>query len=262
MPARDHYKQGEFCWVDLNAHDMEGARQFYSKVFGWDAVMFDTQGGPPYAGWMLAGKNVAGMGQMSDEMKAQGIPPSWNCYICFDDAAAAEKRAKELGAHVVFPTMQAVDAGKMAFIADPTGAIFATWQPITHHGSQLWGDDNTPCWCELATKDVEAARAFYEKLCGWTCNEFPGVPSKYYVANVNRTEMTGGLMQMTAEWGDMPSHWSVYFHVADVDATCNKVTANGGKVVVPAFDAGVGRIAGCTDAQGAFFYLIKMAQPG
>ncbi|MCU0707709.1 MAG: VOC family protein [Pirellula sp.] len=258
MPARDNYSHGEFCWVDLNAHDMSAAKEFYGKLFGWQSVDFDMQGGPPYGGFLLDGKNIAGIGQMSDEMKTQGVPPSWNCYVRVQDAKATEEQAVALGAKVVESTLQITDAGHMAFLADPSGAMFATWQPITHQGSDVWGDDYSPCWCELATWDIEGAKTFYEKVFGWTCNDFPGGPTQYYVANVDATNMTGGLLKMTKEWGDMPSHWSVYFHVPNVDETCAKCTELGGKVCFPPFDASVGRMAGCTDPQGAFFYVIKL----
>lgn len=261
MPVRDSYAHGEFCWVDLNSHDMEGAKAFYQGLFGWEAVDFDTQGGPPYAGWMRDGKNVGGLGQMSDEMKAQGIPSMWNSYMKVDDAAALEKKALDLGATVAFPTMQVMESGHMNFITDPTGATFASWQPLSHHGCEVWGEDNSPCWCELATRDADGAKTFYEQLVGWTCNAFDGTPTKYYVANVNETTMTGGILEMNEQWGDVPPHWSVYFHVDDVDAACSRCDSLGGKVCFPAFNAGVGRIAGCMDPQGAFFYLIKLAPP-
>ncbi len=261
MPVREAYQPGEFTWVDLNSHNFQDAKQFYRDLLGWDAVDFDTQGGPPYAGFMWQGRNVAGLGEMSCEMKEQGIPPVWNCYVRVGDAEEVEARARELGAQVIVPTMPVMDAGRLAFFSDPTGAVFAVWEPQRHQGAQAWGDDHTACWCELATRDVEKARAFYEKLFGWRCNEFPGTPSKYYVANVGEA-MTGGLMQMTQDWGEMPSHWSVYFHVADVDATVARCIELGGKNCFPPFDAGVGRIAGCTDRQGAFFYLIKLNPMG
>lgn len=261
MPLREQYSQGEFCWVDLNSLEMGSAAQFYGQLFGWDKSDFDTQGGPPYAAWTQGGRLLGGLGQMSDEMKAQGMRPTWNGYIRVDDAAATEQRAVALGAQVIAPTMSVMNAGRMAFLADPTGAVFAIWQPQQQHGAQVWGEDNAPCWCELATRDIEQARAFYESLVGWQCADFPGTPTKYYVAHVSPTQMTGGMMQMTAEWGDMPAHWSVYFQVANVDDSCARCAALGGQVCVPPFDAGVGRIAGCTDPQGAFFYLIKLASP-
>ena len=68
-----------------------------------------------------------------------------------------------------------------------------------------------------------------------------------------------GVLQMTAEWGDMPSHWSIYVLVPDVDACVARAAELGGKVCVPAFDApGVGRIARIDDPTGAGAYVIQL----
>ena len=55
----------------------------------------------------------------------------------------------------------------------------------------------------------------------------------------------------------VPPHWSVYFQVADVDATVAAVTARGGAVNMPPTDiATVGRIAFVRDPQGAAVGLL------
>jgi len=66
-------------------------------------------------------------------------------------------------------------------------------------------------------------------------------------------------MAMTPEWGEMPSHWSLYIPVPDVDACLARAVELGGKVCVPAFDVpGVGRIARLDDPAGAGVYVIKL----
>lgn len=57
----------------------------------------------------------------------------------------------------------------------------------------------------------------------------------------------------------MPSHWSIYVLVPDVDACTERAAQLGGKVCVPAFDApGVGRIARIDDPSGAGAYVIRL----
>lgn len=259
MPVRDDYSPGEFCWVDLNAHDMEAAKAFYGQLFGWTAEDSDIQDAPPYACWTLNGQYVSGLGQMSDEMQAEGIPASWNCYIRVDIAEDAQERAVQAGGQVAAPVIEIPNALRMSFLVDPTGALFATWQPIGRQGAQLWGDPGTPCWCELSTRDIESAKGFYEAFAGWTCSQCPEVPGSYYMCSAGET-IVSGLLQMTEEWGDLPPRWSVYFRVSDVDASCAVCTELGGTVCVPPFDTPIGRIAGCADAQGAFFYLIRLTE--
>ena len=67
-------------------------------------------------------------------------------------------------------------------------------------------------------------------------------------------------MQMDASMGQMPSHWAVYFVVADCAATADKAASLGGKVVQPPFNAGeVGTAAVIQDPQGAMFMIIQFA---
>jgi hypothetical protein len=64
---------------------------------------------------------------------------------------------------------------------------------------------------------------------------------------------------MNEQWGKMPSHWAIYFLVADCDAAVAKATELGGASRMGPFDApGVGRIAAMGDPQGAAFYLITL----
>ena len=103
MPVMSQYKHGQFSWVDLNAHDAQASARFYSGLFGWNAIEQDTGGGPPYWIFELNGKQVAGMGQMSDEMKSQGAPPLWNSYVNVDNCQEIENRVAELGGNVLIP---------------------------------------------------------------------------------------------------------------------------------------------------------------
>jgi predicted enzyme related to lactoylglutathione lyase len=71
------------------------------------------------------------------------------------------------------------------------------------------------------------------------------------------------MMQMTAEWGEMPSHWSVYIVVTDLDATLARSTTHGGTICVQPFNApGVGRIARIDEPGGAGAYLIQLEAHG
>jgi predicted enzyme related to lactoylglutathione lyase len=128
MSLRTSYKSGEFCWIDLMAHDMDSAAKFYGSLLGWTADAQDTQGGPPYTIFQLGGKSVAGMGLMSEEMKSQGAPPIWNSYVNVADLQSGVDKAVQLGGSVMTPPMQVMDAGSMAIISDPGGAMLSLWQ--------------------------------------------------------------------------------------------------------------------------------------
>ncbi len=258
MPVRSEYQQGEFCWVDLMAHDMAAAKEFYGKLFGWAVFDADTRGGPPYAMFLNDGGMVAGLGETPAEMRSAGAPPTWNSYIAVDDVQATTARAADLDGTVAMPPMQILSAGSMAVLQDPTGAFVFLWQKDEHAGAQRIGDPGTVCWNELATRDIAKARAFYGGLVGWEFAPHEGTPTEYSIIKVADRD-GGGLMQMNEMWGDMPSHWMVYFAVEDIDASCEQLKQLGGTVHMPPFAISVGRIAVVADPQGAVFSLIQLA---
>ena len=73
----------------------------------------------------------------------------------------------------------------------------------------------------------------------------------------------GGMMAIDESWGPEPppSHWASYIAVDNADETVEKITANGGSVMVPPFDApGVGRMSMVADPSGANFAIIQFTQ--
>ena len=118
------------------------------------------------------------------------------------------------------------------------------------------------CWRELRTKDLGAAIEFYTKLFGWKTKQSTVTPIDYKEIIIDDTAH-GGMMSMEGDdWGDAPSHWANYIAVDSADETAEKITANGGSVRVPPFDApGVGRMAMVADPSGADFAIIQFTEP-
>ncbi|WP_448662117.1 VOC family protein [Sphingomonas sp. CJ20] len=125
------------------------------------------------------------------------------------------------------------------------------------HGSFLW--------YELMTRDAGAAKAFYDAVVGWriAAQAAPG-PIDYRMIEAHDGQ-AGGVLQLDAAMlaaGATPA-WFAYFTVDDVDASVAAIVAEGGTVMVPAWDApGVGRIAMVTDPQGIPFYVMRGATEG
>ena len=262
MTTKTSYPEGMFSWVDLVAHDLEAATEWYAQLFGWEAKTMPTGGGPAYVMFYEGGHAVAGAGQMSDEMKAQGVPPLWNDYITVTDAAAVEARAKQLGGSVMMPTMQVMDAGTMAFIQDPGGAAFGIWQPGSHVGAGLVSEPGGFCWNELMTPDVEKAKGFYGELFGWTYEAQPMPGFTYTTIKTSGGDQNGGMVPMLGpQWEGIPPHWMTYFAVASIDDTVAKVEATGGRICVPITEIpGVGRFAVINDPEGGTFTALQLAQ--
>jgi len=107
-------------------------------------------------------------------------------------------------------------------------------------------------WYELMTPDIEASKAFYTEVVGWTARAFEG--GQDYTVLMAGDQGVGGIM---AKPQDVPPHWIGYIHVADVDAAAASAQAAGARLMRPAWDVpNVGRMAPVTDPQGAGFMLM------
>ena len=73
MTNRPVAPRGAPCWVDLWTSDIEGSRQFYAELFGWQA----GEPSPDHGGYFMftrAGVPVAGaMGDMGESARQQHV---------------------------------------------------------------------------------------------------------------------------------------------------------------------------------------------
>ena len=113
-------------------------------------------------------------------------------------------------------------------------------------------------WNELVTSDPKAAAEFYGGLFGWTFDNMDMGPGGTYRVIKTGATSVGGVMKTPEQAGSMPPAWGSYVTVADVDATLKKVSALGGRVIVPPMDVPkVGRMAVIADPQGATLNVIQ-----
>lgn len=121
-------KTGEFCWNELATHDLKSAKEFYSKLLGWQYTEHEMDG-MTYT--MIKAKDDAfgGIWQIPTDKKDE-IPPHWMGYILVEDVEETVEKAKKLGATVKVPVMKAGEMGKLAMVVDPTGAHIAFWQAM------------------------------------------------------------------------------------------------------------------------------------
>ena len=143
--------------------------KFYSELFDWSFDSVPIPDGGSYALAKVKDQEIAGLFQQGEEQA--GIPPHWNSYIKVDDADDAARRCTELGATVMGEPFDVMEAGRMAVIQDPTGAVFMLWQPNQHPGAGLVNEPVTLCWNELLTRDPDAAATFYTSMFDWTAEK-------------------------------------------------------------------------------------------
>ena len=251
---------GRFLWYDLMTPDPGAAQSFYRKVAGWGIEVFE--GGPkPYDMWTRDGQPIGGVMELPEEAAAAGAPPHWLAYIGTPDVDATTARAADLGATVLVAPQEIPDVGRFSVLADPDGAVFATFAPAMdappHPGMPATGDFS---WHELMSEDYERGFEFYSELFGWRVHEDMdmGEYGIYRIYGLDGPPL-GGIMSRPPE---MPvGAWLFYIRVDDLDGALERVKAGGGEVLNGPMDVpGGDRIAQCRDPEGAMFALHWAAQ--
>jgi predicted enzyme related to lactoylglutathione lyase len=254
MTTRNHAPIGAPCWVDLWTADVESTRTFYSQLFGWEA----QEPSPEFDGYFMFtrdGMPVAGATGEIGDGPAENV---WQVYLATDDIVQTQTAAEAEGAQIVMPAMPVADLGTQIVIGDPTGAKLGAWQPGTFPGFTVLDEPGAPSWFELHTRDHGAAVAFYRLVFDWTTDTVDDGDAFRYTTmrDPDGPGVLAGIMDASAFLPDgVMAHWSVYWHVDDVDATVATVKALGGSVVLAAADTPYGRLATVTDPAGAPFKL-------
>ena len=111
--------------------------------------------------------------------------------------------------------------------------------------------EGIPSWVDLGTTDLKTAKTFYAELFGWAYDDVETDSMPYTMASRKGLSAAGlGANQDP----NMPSFWTTYFAVDDVDATAAKVAAAGGSLMVEPMEVmDAGRMALALDPGGAVF---------
>ena len=111
---------------------------------------------------------------------------------------------------------------------------------------------------EFPANDTARAQSFYSNVFGWSFEKMDGIDD-YFLYTAGPGDLGGGIGLRGAS---APAGVRNYLAVDDVDATLAKVTANGGTLVVPKTDIGVGWYAAVKDTEGNELGLYKSKREG
>ncbi len=287
---RTEYPAGVPCLIDTEQPDPEAAAEFYGGIFGWEFENKLPPGNDKYLVASLHGLDVAAIATPTP-----GVPgtPTWNTYVSVDDADTTTARAATLGADVIVAPVDAgppgSTAGRWAALIDPDGAHIRLWQPGYRHGAQLVNAPGSWNSSDLATANVDGAKAFYGEIFGWKADPVdfgggdtdgdsfmwrlpgygdflairdpdikrrhaePWVPKGFSDA-IGWMTAVGGSSD-TAPPSERSPRWTVTFSVSSTDTVVEQAVKLGARVVSPPADRGGGvvRTATIEDPQGAVF---------
>jgi uncharacterized protein len=255
MTTREKAPLGAPCWADLWTSDVEGSRNFYGEIFGWEAqepsaefggyFMF-TREGVPIAG---------GMGDMGD-MKADN---SWKIYFDTPDIAKTLVQVQEAGGQILMPAEPVSDLGTQSVLLDSNGAQLGAWQAGTFPGFTVTEEHGAPSWFELHARNYVDAVNFYRDVFHWETTAMSDSDELRYTTSSDSSgqDLLTGIMDAAALLPEgVNGQWSIYWFVNDIDSTAATVTRLGGSVVSEPDDTPFGRLATLKDHSGAQFKLL------
>jgi predicted enzyme related to lactoylglutathione lyase len=250
MGERSSHAPGTFSWTDLATSDVDRAKAFYTGLFGWQYDDQPIPGDGVYSMVVTDGKAVCALSAAQP-----GMPDVWTSYVTVTSADDAAAKARDAGGTVMMEPFDVLDAGRMALIQDPTGAVFAVWEARRSIGAELVNVPGSLTLNQLNTPDPETALAFYADVFGWR-HERMAEGDMAYWGIYNGDRVNAGLMLMPAGLG-APPHWLVYFGCENVDTDAGRIVELGGQVMVPPMDVPGGRITVAQDPTGAVFALFS-----
>ena len=106
----------------------------------------------------------------------------------------------------------------------------------------------TFCWADIATPDVESAKAFYCGLLGWDFEHMASGDAPEYIVARRDCARVAALHEAT----DQPPHWNNYVTVEDANLVAQRTQELRGSVFAGRLDVlSAGRMTAVSDPQGA-----------
>ncbi|MEZ4232904.1 MAG: VOC family protein [Polyangiaceae bacterium] len=249
----------KFVWYDLNTKDLDKAKEFYTKLFGWNIVSWKPDAAPAdmpeYPMLNIGDKAFGGMNALPADTPA---PSHWMGHVTVDDVDAAMARAKKLGAQFPMGAMDIPSVGRMAMMMDPENCVVSLFKPEGELPELV--PMSTPGmvgWNELLVTDTDKAQALYSEVVGWKWRKGPMTEMEYFLFGSGEEGGDAGGMMKRPD-GMPVSSWFLYFTTADIEQSVARIKELGGAVFQGPFDVPtVGKLAVCMATDGSMFGLAQ-----
>ncbi|UCG39474.1 MAG: VOC family protein [bacterium] len=117
------FRHGAFSWFELMTGDVEGAGDFYGRLFGWTVEKMEMQNGMTYNVVKVNGEAAGGI--MAMPPQAGAMPSMWGIYVTVDDVDATASAVKDMGGQVLMGPQDIPEVGRFCVIQDPQGAVLS-----------------------------------------------------------------------------------------------------------------------------------------
>lgn len=254
-PPTSQRLPGKFVWADLVAPDIDAARHFYRKMFGWSYRTLDGDG-RPYTLAFVNGQPVAGMIQRRDE-QARIASGRWIGFVSVADVAQASRYVVGQGGHVLIAARNLPARGEMALLADPDDVPIGVIASASGDRDDFLVEQGEWIWALYQSPAAASAAAFYQDLGGYEI-----VPDERYSTPhfllVAQGYARASLLEIPPGDARVQPGWLYFIRVDDVPEYVARAGQFGGRVLVaPRGDLLDGRLAVIADPGGAPVGLLE-----
>lgn len=228
-PPTNTHIRGKFVWADMFTSDTDTAKSFYQDLFDWQWRSI-SETPLTYGMFYKNGLAVGGLVHREQQIEGQHYG-RWVHYISADKVADIESTTVAQGGRSLLSTRQRPSRGEFAIMADPEGAIFGAINSSSGDPEDYRAEYGEWIWVQLYARDAVAATNFYATLFGYDIQEQDENPAivEWVLAVGDYSRASVG--QLTKESEHHPT-WLGFIRVEDMDATLEKATSLGGKVVL------------------------------
>ena len=236
---------GKVIWHDLITPDLDGAKHFYSALFGWSYRDIGSNYSVAYSG----GDAVGGIFQRPLRTGAQR-QPLWLTFIAVADAGNAVRTAEQNGAKVLAGPKAHPDRGEQAVLSDPEGAMFAVITSSSGDPPDYQAEPGAWIWSVLLVRNADQEASFYQKVFDYEVFDISeGEPLQVVLSSQDYARATVRPLVHAARGRP---RWLGFVRVQDVATAASKAKSLGARVLVePRTDRHGGRIAVIADPAGA-----------
>lgn len=256
QPATQEHHQGKVVWADLVTPDLEGAKTFYSGMFGW-TFREVRSGEKDFVLALLDGRPIGGLVQRAAP-KGEPKQPHWLTFISVRDVSDAERVAVAKGGKVLSKVRDYPHRGQQAILADPQGAVFAVLHSESGDPADVLAEPGEWIWSSLITSDASAGSAFYQALFDFEVFDLKSDDDREHLLLATDGYARASANALPADSGKRRPHWLNFVRVVSAKESAAKAVALGGRVLSePHTDRHGGMVAVVADPSGAPFGLLE-----
>ena len=127
-PLDDLAQPGQWIWSALLVKDPKGESDFYKNLFGYEVYDLASEGETDPQHYILSSDDYARAGINALPVDSKRRHPHWLNFVRVNDAADAATKAVGLGGRVLVEPRIDRHGGRLAVLADPSGAPFGVME--------------------------------------------------------------------------------------------------------------------------------------